>query len=67
MHLHQSLICKKKLLDNLSIKARDAAARMVVFASQASDGNGAVQTFRFVCKEFDYKKYILLEGGKKDG
>ena len=58
---------QKKLLDNLSIKARDAAARMVVFTSQASDGNGAVQTFRFACKEFDYKKYILLEGCKKNG
>lgn len=58
---------QKKLLDNLSIKARDAAARMVVFASQASDSNGAVQTFRFACKEFDYKKYILLKGDKNDG
>lgn len=58
---------QKMLLDNLYIKARDAAARMVVFASQASDGNGAVQTFRFTCKESDYKKYMLLEGGKKNG
>lgn len=58
---------QKILLDNLYIKARDATARMVVFTSQASDGKSTVQTIKFVCKESDYKKYMLLEGGKKNG
>ena len=58
---------QKTLLDNLYIKARDAAARMIVFTSKASDGNGTVQTLRFACKEFDYKKFMHLEGDKKNG